>query len=85
MIDEEENRQLHSYLMSLPLPISIAAFKDHPLFALRRHILKYESIYPPDVPAVGYVKGEEIFPRTAVHILHTKDKWLQHVGSKLND
>ena len=76
-MDEEENRQLESCLLSQDMPTSIAAFKNHPLFALRRHLLKYEAIYPKDVPSVGFVRGEEIFPRSAIHTLHSQGKWLQ--------
>nr|XP_026691298.1 DNA repair protein complementing XP-C cells [Ciona intestinalis] len=75
--DLEENKQLEAKLLSQPLPTSIAAFKSHPLFALRRHLLKYEAVYPPDVPPLGYVKSEEVLPRSSVHCLHTKEKWLQ--------
>ena len=82
--DEEENKQLESNLLSQPLPTNVSAFKNHPLFALRRHLLKYEAIYPPDVPAVGFVKGEEVLPRSSVHVLHTREKWLQSVSITLH-
>uniref|UniRef100_H2Z1G4 Rad4 beta-hairpin domain-containing protein n=1 Tax=Ciona savignyi TaxID=51511 RepID=H2Z1G4_CIOSA len=59
------------------MPTSIGAFKSHPLFVLRRHLLKYEAIYPQDVPTLGYIRSEEVLPRSAVHCLHTKEKWLQ--------
>jgi len=67
-------------LLSQPLPTSISAFKNHPLFALRRHVLKYEAIYPPDTQSLGFIKGEEVLPRSSVHILHTREKWLQSVS-----
>nr|CAB3267791.1 DNA repair protein complementing XP-C cells-like [Phallusia mammillata] len=76
-MDNEENKQLESDLLAQPLPTSIAAFKDHPLFVIRRHLLKYEAIYPPDTPVIGFVRGEEILPRSSVHVLHTREKWLQ--------
>ncbi|XP_076814596.1 DNA repair protein complementing XP-C cells homolog [Clavelina lepadiformis] len=75
--DQEENEQLETALLSRPLPTSIGAFKSHPLYALRRHLLKYEGIYPPDIPPIGYIRGEEILPRSSVHVLHTREKWLQ--------
>ena len=67
-------------LLSQPLPTSISAYKNHPLFALRRHLLKYEAIYPPDVPSLGFIRGEEVLPRSSVHVLHTREKWLQSVS-----
>lgn len=78
--DSKENQDLQKKLLSQPMPTAIGAFKNHPLFALRRHLLKYEAIYPPDVPALGLIRGEEILPRSAIHTLHTRDKWLQEVS-----
>ena len=78
--DEEENEELEMNLLSQPLPSSISAFKNHPLFALRRHLLKYEAIYPPDTPSLGFIRGEEVLPRSSVHVLHTREKWLQSVS-----
>jgi len=78
-MDTEENQALESELLHQPLPVGISAYKNHPLFALRRHLLKYEAVYPPDTPAIGFVRGEEVLSRSSVHVLHTREKWLQSV------
>lgn len=78
--DNKENQDMQQRLLSQPMPTAIGAFKNHPLFALRRHLLKYEAIYPPDIPALGLIRGEEILPRSAIHTLHTRDKWLQEAS-----
>lgn len=49
--------------------------QDHPLFALERHILKYEGIYPK--VQIASFNGQEVYPRSAVHTLHTREVWLK--------
>jgi xeroderma pigmentosum group C-complementing protein len=53
----------------------VQGFKDHPLYVLRRHLLKFEAIYPPDVQTVGEVRGEPVYPRSAVFTLHSAQNW----------
>ena len=63
----------------------MAAAKGHPLYVLRRHILKYEALWPEDADPIGQLeiksKGvtshEDIFPRSMVKKLHTRGTWLQ--------
>jgi xeroderma pigmentosum group C-complementing protein len=59
----------------VPLPKTVQGFKDHPLYALRRHLLKFESIYPADVQPAGEFRGEPIYPRSAVYTLHSAQQW----------
>jgi xeroderma pigmentosum group C-complementing protein len=67
-----------------PIPTSLAAIKDHPLYIVPKHVKKYEIIYPSDdASAIGEIKtskGEvhKVFPRAYLHELHTRDKWLVH-------
>jgi len=69
----------------LGFPKTISAIKGHPLYVLRRHILKYEIIWPEDIEPLGQIeikkKGqqtfEDIFPRSAIKKLHTRGTWLQ--------
>jgi len=70
-----ERRHLKELCESEPLPTTVSAFKDHPLYVLERHLLKYETIHPRD--KVGLFRGEEVFPRSAVYTLHSEEKWLQ--------
>lgn len=73
----EEDKQLAVALSLLPIPNTIGAFKDHPLYALKKHLLKYQVIYPPEAPTVGFFKGDPIYPRDCVRITHTRNYWLR--------
>ncbi len=76
-IDEEEDKQLEKLATSAPMPTNIGAFKNHPLYALSRHLLKFEAIYPPEAPPLGYIKSEPIYARECVHTLHCRVTWLK--------
>ncbi len=73
--DDKEDRQLQKALEALPMPTSISGFKDHPMYALERHLLKYQAIYPPDAPTVGFIRGEAVYPRECVHTLQGRVNW----------
>lgn len=36
-------------------------------YALRRHLLKYEAIYPETAAPLGYIRGEPVYARECVH------------------
>jgi len=36
-------------------------------YALKRHLLKFEAIYPRNAPVCGSVRGEPIYSRENVH------------------
>ncbi|KAM8711515.1 hypothetical protein ACLKA7_000630 [Drosophila subpalustris] len=72
--EDEQMRRIHS---DKPLPKSISEFKDHPLYALERHLLKFQGIYPPDAPTLGFIRGEAIYSRDCVHLLHSREIWLK--------
>ncbi|XP_060931047.1 DNA repair protein complementing XP-C cells [Limanda limanda] len=75
--DKREDKELQNKLINKPLPISIAEYKNHPLYALKRHMLKYEAIYPSTATVLGYCRGEPVYSRDCVHTLHSKDTWLK--------
>lgn len=52
-------------------------YKNHPLYVLRRHLLKFEAIYPADAPPVGFVRGEPVYSRGCVSVLHAKETWMK--------
>uniref|UniRef100_A0A3P9LGF2 Xeroderma pigmentosum, complementation group C n=1 Tax=Oryzias latipes TaxID=8090 RepID=A0A3P9LGF2_ORYLA len=64
-------------LLNKPLPVSVAEYKNHPLYALKRHLLKYEALYPATATALGYCRGEPVYSRDCVHTLHSRDTWLK--------
>lgn len=64
-------------LYSHPHPTNFSDYKSHPLYALKRHLLKFEAIYPEDSLILGYCRGEAIYARECVHTLHTRETWLK--------
>uniref|UniRef100_A0A1B0DMG8 Rad4 beta-hairpin domain-containing protein n=1 Tax=Phlebotomus papatasi TaxID=29031 RepID=A0A1B0DMG8_PHLPP len=75
--DREEDRELDKIHLDKPLPKTITEYKDHPLYALERHLLKYQALYPPNPPPLGYVRNEAVYARECVHTLHTREHWLK--------
>ncbi|XP_059799882.1 DNA repair protein complementing XP-C cells [Hypanus sabinus] len=75
--EAEEDQELRVKLLEQPLPTSIAEYKNHPLYVLQRHLLKYETLYPPTASILGYCKKEAVYSRDCVHVLHSKDTWLK--------
>ncbi|XP_026189206.1 DNA repair protein complementing XP-C cells isoform X2 [Mastacembelus armatus] len=75
--DIKEDKELQNKLLNKPLPVSIVEYKNHPLYALKRHLLKYEAIYPPTAAVLGYCRGEPVYSRDCVHTLHSRDTWLK--------
>ncbi|XP_063065644.1 DNA repair protein complementing XP-C cells [Engraulis encrasicolus] len=75
--EKKEDNELEARLLSKPLPTSVAAFKNHPLYVLKRHLLKYEALYPATAAILGYCRGEPVYSRDCVHTLHSRDTWLK--------
>ncbi|NXD68681.1 XPC protein, partial [Eolophus roseicapillus] len=69
--------QFQVKLQDQPLPTAIGEYKNHPLYALKRHLLKYQAIYPESAAILGYCRGEAVYSRDCVHTLHSKDTWLK--------
>lgn len=44
---------------------------------MRRHLLKFEDIYPPDPPPLGFIKNEPVYSRDVVHTLHSRELWIK--------
>ncbi|XP_072026463.1 DNA repair protein complementing XP-C cells homolog [Amphiura filiformis] len=79
--DREEDDQLQGKLMNKPLPTTISEYKGHPLYALKRHLLKFEGLYPETAAILGYCRGEAVYARECVHELHTRQTWLKEAKS----
>ncbi|KAM9752682.1 DNA repair protein complementing XP-C cells [Menidia menidia] len=75
--DIKEEKELQNKLLNKPLPTSIAEYKNHPLYVLKRHLLKYEALYPETASVLGYCRGEPVYSRDCVHTLHSRDTWLK--------
>ncbi|CAG8620311.1 11974_t:CDS:10 [Dentiscutata erythropus] len=74
--DKIEDSSLHSMEISERIPTTISHFLNHPLYALERHLKKFEIIFP-TTPIIGHIKGEPIYPRKNVKQLHTVETWLR--------
>lgn len=75
--DQKEDEDINANLIKRPFPTSISAFKNHPLYVLTRHLLKFEAIYPETAIPLGYIKREPIYARECVHVLHSRENWLK--------
>ena len=78
--EEDEDREdddIHSILLSRPLPTRKQEYRGHPLYALRSLLLKYEAIYPESSAILGYCESEAVFSRDCVHTLHCRENWLK--------
>ncbi|KAM6300801.1 DNA repair protein complementing XP-C cells [Aegotheles albertisi] len=75
--DMKEEKEFQVKLQDQPLPTAIGEYKNHPLYALKRHILKYQAIYPESAAILGYCRGEAVYSRDCVHTLHSRDTWLK--------
>lgn len=82
-LEEREQQDLENLKAQEPMPTSIQAFNNHPLYALERHLKKFEVIYPQE-PVLGHIKGEKIFPRSCVKPVHTAETWMKQ-GKVIKD
>lgn len=81
--DEAEISELTSKSAAEPMPRNIQDFKDHPVYALERHLRRNEVIFPKRVIGhVGLSKTtsksdnlESVYRRSDVHIVRSADKW----------
>ncbi|VDO50304.1 unnamed protein product, partial [Onchocerca flexuosa] len=73
-----EDVEIHNELLSKPTPATIAEYKNHPLYVLKKDILKYEAIYPEDQAPIGQIRGIDIYPRSSVFHLDGALNWMKH-------
>ncbi|XP_058062420.1 DNA repair protein complementing XP-C cells-like [Anopheles bellator] len=75
LLEQHEFRQLK---FRAPMPKTIGHFKNHPSYCLKRDLQKFQAIYPPDAPPLGFINGEPIYARECVQTLHSREVWLRH-------
>ena len=80
--DQVENAELTTKEAAEPMPRNAQDFKDHPYYALERHLKRHEVIHPKrEVGKVGAGRSgttnilEPIYRRRDVHQLKSADKW----------
>lgn len=47
------------------------------MYALERHLLKFEAIYPPDAAVLGFVRKEPVYARECIYTCRSRDTWLK--------
>ena len=75
--DAKEDIQIADQMCNMPIPGTVAELKDHPLYVLERHLLKFEVLHPKTAPILGYVRNEPVFARKNVKLCHTEQTWLK--------
>ena len=83
--DEVEISELTAKIAAEPMPRNIQDFKDHPIYALERHLRRHETIFPKRV--VGQVSVnksgsknqilEPVYRRSDVHALRSANRWFR--------
>lgn len=74
--EKEEEEEFEALDEQEPIPTSISRFNNHRLYALERHLKKFE-VLDPNSTVLGKIKGENIYPRSAVHPVSTAETWLK--------
>ncbi|CAB3998693.1 DNA repair complementing XP-C cells [Paramuricea clavata] len=75
--DKKEDSLLKARLLRKPLPQTVSEYKNHPLYVLKRHLLKFQAIYPESAATLGFCRGEAVYSRECVHTLHTRELWMK--------
>ena len=75
--EKKEDSLLKAQLRKKPLPLTVSEYKNHPLYVLKRHLLKFEAIYPETAATLGFCRGEPVYSRDCVHTLHTREIWMK--------
>ncbi|KAA8909653.1 hypothetical protein FN846DRAFT_941700 [Sphaerosporella brunnea] len=76
--DQLENAEFAQLHLQEPIPNAVQDIKDHPIFALKRHLRKNEVVHPErKVGSVRTSKGglETIYRREDVKEVRTKQQW----------
>ena len=80
--DQVEDAELTSKEAAEPMPRNVQDFKDHPYYALERHLKRNEVLHPKrEVGKVGTARSgntktlESIYRRRDVQMVKSADKW----------
>ncbi|TQN72782.1 DNA repair protein RAD4 [Colletotrichum shisoi] len=79
-LSQIEDNELNATEGREPMPRNVADFKDHPVFALERHLRRNEVLIPRSQPAGTVAAGsraplEKVYRRKDVRIARSRDKW----------
>lgn len=78
--EQVEDAELAAKEAAEPMPRNVQDFRDHPYYALERHLKRHEVIHPKrEVGKVGAGRAndalEPIYRRRDVYIVKSADKW----------
>jgi xeroderma pigmentosum group C-complementing protein len=79
-MDQIEDNELTAAIAREPMPRNVQDFKDHPIYALERHLRRHDVLIP-DATIVGTISAgsraplERIYRRGDVKVARTRDKW----------
>jgi xeroderma pigmentosum group C-complementing protein len=65
-------------LLKKTLPSGVSDFKDHPLYVLPRHLLKFQALYPPNAKPLTHLNKEPVYLRDYQVTLHSRQTWLKY-------
>ncbi|KAF9875973.1 DNA repair protein [Colletotrichum karsti] len=87
-LDQIEDTELQAVESREPMPRNVADFKDHPVFALERHLRRNEVLIPEAQPAGTVAAGskaplEKVYRRKDVRIARSRDKWYRAFGREV--
>lgn len=79
-LDQIEDNELAGAEAREPMPRNIQDFKDHPVFALERHMRRHEVLSPNAMPSGTVGAGsrgplEKVYRRKDVMVARSEDKW----------
>ncbi|POR37283.1 DNA repair protein rhp41 [Tolypocladium paradoxum] len=79
-LDQIEDNELAGVEAREPMPRNVQDFKDHPIYALERHLRRHEVLVPGATPSGTVGAGsrgplEKIYRRKDVRIARSADKW----------
>ncbi|OAR02024.1 hypothetical protein LLEC1_01616 [Akanthomyces lecanii] len=81
-LDQIEDSELAGVEAREPMPRNVQDFKDHPIYALQRHLRRHEVLVPTAMPSGTISSGnkgplEKIYRRRDVRIARSADKWFR--------
>eukprot|EP01083_Nonionella_stella_P071223 191196_1 len=84
-LSEAEKKRHASELVELdriatsePIPTSLSALNNHPLYCIEKWVKKYEIIFP-KTQILGKFGEFDVFPRTNLRVLHSADIWFREM------
>nr|CAD7200543.1 unnamed protein product [Timema douglasi] len=77
LVNHYDNEGDEDHETATELGLDKTEYKNHPLYVLRKDLLKFEAIYPPDAPTLGFIRGQEVFARECVKNLHSRETWVK--------